>query len=358
MATKPTTTTKKSSRATKAPKPAPRLSETLRTVPAIEGIEELRRLHQRYGLIPVTAMEEIDTHLARLETVLAENAVSALDLATNHALIISMLTGVPRKEITDPKASDVAESLHIYRNLCLATAVLAANTIKVTSAATQPEAVYAHAVKLSRRSILIRRPFADDEIVLCRVAAHLRAFADPRDHTSTIYTLLDAGLVPGETTEVRIEDFDDREMPQELLAAGNGHLDARHLDLDQFATLTLGRHLEHALRAGHSPQAPLTYKPRTPKEGKEKHEPGSTSATASAQRIIDRFLEQLGLPTGDITASSITQWRVATTLATQGAEAALEISGRTNLDAMYRALGSTTAISAPRTDDVGVTFAA
>lgn len=51
---------------------------------------------------------------------------------------------------------------------------------------------------------------------------------------------------------------------------------------------------------------PLTYQPRKRKQG-PKHLPGPTAATASAQGVIDRFIAQRGLPTGDITATSPTQ---------------------------------------------------
>ncbi|WP_028650211.1 hypothetical protein [Nocardioides halotolerans] len=333
------------------------LSPTLEQVAASEGIDKLRELQRAYGIIPAAAVPDIEPRLDRLETLLRENAVTAGELATNQPRFLSMLTGVPLKDVTGYHATEVAEELHAYRNLALAVAALAASTINVDSEATSPKAVYTHATKLALRSIYSFRPCAHDEIVLLRVAAHLAAIKDPRDHAATVYTLLDAGQVPGETTHVTIEDYDDPEMPQLVLAAGNRHLEPRFLTLDQFATHTLGRHLEHALRAGYSRSAPLTYRPRVRKDA-ESHAPGSTSAIASAQRIIDRLIQQLGLPTVDITASSITQWRVATTLATRGAEAAWQLSGRSKVEGMYRALGGayrTTPTARP--DDHGISFA-
>lgn len=332
MTAKPTT------KKTKTPKVA--LSESLRTISATEGIDQLRRLHQAYGVIPTTATDAIEPALDELEVVLRRNDVTALDLAARPGPTLSILSGIPQGQLTQYHATYDANRVHAYRNLALAVAALAASTIAVASPATHPETVYAHAIRLARRSTQMRRPFEDDEIVLSRVAAHLAARENPRDHAATIYTLTDAGLVPGETTHVSIDDADDAEMPQLLLAAGNAHIAARFIDLDPFATHTLGRHIQHALRAGHDPKAPLTYTPRVRKTG-PKHQPGSVSATASAQRIIDRFLEQLRLPTGDITASSITQWRVASLLESQGVDAALAMSGRSNKDAMFRALGTT-----------------
>lgn len=254
--------------------------------------------------------------------------------------MLSILSGIPQGQLTQYHATEAANRVHSYRNPALAVAALASSTIGVPSHATHPDTVYAHAIQLARRSTLMRRPLEDDEIVLSRVAAHLAARENLRDHAATIYTLTAAGLVPGETTHVTIDDADDPEMPQLLLAAGNAHIASRFIALDPFATHTLGRHFQQALRAGHDLKAPLTYTPRVRKKG-EKHQPGSVFATASAQRIIDRFLQQLRLPTGDITASSVTQWRVACTLKSEGPKAALEVSGRTNMEAMFRALGAT-----------------
>lgn len=337
----------------KTDKPKIALSPTLKTVPAVDGVDDLLRLHHQHGLIPLNPESTTEYRLHQLRDLLSRHQVSTFELATNPAAVISALTGVDRSDLTKYHPSEVAERLHAYRNLALAVAVLAASTVAVTSAATHPDAVYAHTVKLARRSFLTRRPLADDEIVLCRVAAHLAALEDPRDHTATIYTLIDAGLVPGETTHFKIDDLDEPELPRLLLAAGNAQVASRFLELDPFTTVILSRHVDHALRAGHSPNTPLTYKPRAPKSAdKQQHQPGSISATASAQRIIDRFIGHLGLPTGDITASSITQWRVAHTIATQGVQAALAISGRTNLEAMFRALGThPTHVTSPTDDD-------
>lgn len=356
MATKPTATNNTTTSSSKTSKKIA-LSETLKHVPAAEGIARLRELDQAHGIIPASARASIEAALSRIEAVLLENAVTTLELATNPSRVLSILTGVAQNKVTQYHPTEVADRLHIYRNLTLAVAVLAADTIQADSPATSPAAIYSNSVKLARRSVHTRRPFADDEIVLCRVAAHLAALVDPRDQTATIYTYLDAGLVPGETTHVTIEDHDEPESPQHLLAAGNAQLAARFIQLDQFAAHTLTRHIDHALRARHSWTAPLTYTPRLRKDG-TRHQPGSTSATASAQGTIDRFLEQLRLPTGDITASSITQWRVASTLASQGINAAWAVSGRTSVAAMYRALGTVSAQPVTRPDDDGESFAA
>lgn len=332
------------------------LSPVLDTIPATDGIQELRLMHERFGIIPAPAAPAILAALDRLADLFAQRNLTVLDLVRKQADVLQAATGVPANAVTQHHPTAVAEELHTTRNLIVAAAAAAAATIDAGSPHTSPAAIYANSIKLARRSPHIRRPFSDDEIVLCRVAAHLIARLDPRDHTATTYTLIDAGFVPGETTVVRIDDTDEPEMPQLLLAAGNGHLKARYLDLDQFASHTFGRHIEHALCAGHATDVPLTYTPRVRKNG-ETHTPGSPSATASAQRKIDRFLDLLRLPTGDITASSITQWRIGTMLRTQGPDAALAISGRSSLAQMYRALGENgTPAKTDRPDDDGVSF--
>jgi integrase len=325
------------------------LSPVLDTIPAHVGIEELRLLNERFGIIPTVALD-ILSELDRLAGLFERENLTVLDLVKRQASVLQMATGVAASAVTRHHPSAVAEKLHTARNLIVAAAAAAVATIATDSPHTSPAAVYANSIQLARRSHHVRRPFADDEIVLCRVAAHLVARVDPRDHAATTYVLIESGLVPGETTKVCIEDFDEPELPQLVLAPGNAHLKPRFVELDQFTSHTLGRHLEHAHRAGRKTNAPLVYKGRG-------HEPGSSSAIASAQRKIDRFLEQLGLPTGDITASSITQWRIATVLRTQGSGAAHALSGRTWLEQMYRGLGECgTATKSARPDDDGVTF--
>jgi hypothetical protein len=332
------------------------LSLALKTIPAVTGIERLRDLTDKFGLIPHLALDNIDALLHDLEATFVELNVNAYELAANSARILGIVAGVPANQVSQYHRTETAEPLHAYRNLILAIAALAATTIRVASPATAPETIYAHSIKLARRSTQVRRPFTDDEIVLCRVAAYLAAQASPRNHTSFIYALVDTGLVPGETTHARIDDFDNPEMPMQLLTAGNAHLAARFLTLDPFTRYIASRHMELALRADHNPRSPLTYNPRD--RGDDTHTPGSKSAVASAQRILDRLLGELRLPTGDITASSITQWRIAITLEHQGVEAAHAVSGRGSVEAMLRALGSTGRAPAARPDDDDESFAA
>jgi hypothetical protein len=176
--------------------------------------------------------------------------------------------------------------------------------------------------------------------------------ANPRDQASTVYTLLDAGEATGETTHATIEDFIEPDAPRFVMAPGNGHLASRFLPLDPWARHVLMRHLDHARRARHPLNAPLTYKGW-------KHQPGSQSATVSAHQVTERFIAPLGLLQGDLTVGSITQWRVATTLKTHGSAAALELSGRIDEAAMYRALGERIDAGSPdRPDDSGTSFAA
>ncbi|WP_210503025.1 site-specific integrase [Nocardioides xinjiangensis] len=320
------------------------------------GIERLRALNDEIGLIPQPAAAGIDALLADLEELFVEHQITTLELAANGARVLGIAAGIEDTAVSRYHATEVAERLHAYRNLMVAIAALAASTIETSSPGTDPATVYAHAVRLTRRTVQVRRAFADDEVVLFRVAAYLAATSDPRHHTAAVYTLLDAGLVPGETTAVRIDDSDDAEQPTELLAAGNAHLKSRFVHLDPFTRFVLSRHLQHALRAGFDPTTPLLYTPQN--RGKDTHQPGSPSATASAQRCIDRFIAQLGLPTGDITASSITQWRVGATLLSHGSDTAWALSGRSSKEAMWRALGATRPRTTIRPDDDGESFAA
>lgn len=143
-----------------------------------------------------------------------------------------------------------------------------------------------------------------------------------------MYTLVDAGCVPGETTSVTVADFDEPDAPTLLQAPGNSRLLDRLLPLDPFASGVL-RVLALSAAAARS-TTPLTYAPRS-------NAPGSHAATASAQRILDRMLKDLGPAGTDLTASSIQLWRVHQLYCVNEQEA-LRVSGRHRKDYMIESL--------------------
>jgi hypothetical protein len=138
-------------------------------------------------------------------------------------------------------------------------------------------------------------------------------------------------MVPGETTSVSMRDVDDYEQPTLAYASGNAHLADRYLPLDRFGSALIGARVAKAISDGYAPGRQLTYTPR-------KNQPGTKQATPSAQGVLDRFLADLGVANDDTTASSVTLWRVVSVYATQGEDAALQISGRRTKEQMLAQL--------------------
>ena len=95
----------------------------------------------------------------------------------------------------------------------------------------------------------------------------------------------------------------------------------RFIPLDGFAQALLGRLARDAHKRGKHDSQPLTYSPRSGK-------PTANAGTASAQGVMDRMLAELGLANSDVTASSITQWRIHDVYVTTDVKSALEFSGR------------------------------
>src|SRR6478752_536652 len=211
--------------------------------------------------------------------------------------------------------------LHALRNVIVATTAAA-------SAASRcyPDAAFHHALKLRPRTAHAMRPFTDDEILLLRVHAALtsrrRAVAEP----ANVYALTDGGLTPGQTTSISLSSFNDAEVPTQVRIPGHRKgTRTRHMLFDEFNTLVLGRRTRAAVAAGMTDAEPLTYRPR-------KNLPGTADAAASAQRILDRVIEETGLRQPDITASSITRWRILTIYNHAGSRAATQAYGRKSPD--------------------------
>jgi hypothetical protein len=263
---------------------------------------------------------------------------NAAELVTEQTLLLKALTGVEKPQ--QFQRAEIAERLHTFRNMMLTLATAATGAFHG-----DPAGLYQRMVKLAPRTHAVRRPLVDDEILLARVVIHLESSAQPRSTRAAVYTLVESGMTPGETTHVSLDDTDDYEMPQMVLAAGNAHLQSRFLPLDRFNTVVLGRFTEAAHRAGIATAQPLTYQGR-------KHAPGSSAATASAQGIIDRLLKEVGLFNDDVSATSLRLWRLATTLSQANVKAAQELGGygetRDDEDRLWRALGH---LEKPKVDE-------
>lgn len=217
-------------------------------------------------------------------------------------------------------------------------------------------------VKLGARTCDFRRPLTDDEILLARIATHTTSLRNPRSERAAVYAMVEAGMVPREAPFVTLEDIDDHEMPQMVLAVGHQHLCARFVPLDQFERSVLGRFTQAAHHAGVSRTKTLTYSPRTTgaKYNPEKHAPGTSSATAAAQGLLDRMLKEIGIFNVDVTATSIRLWRLLETYRASGATAAQELAGlgteTRDLDRLWHLLGQFEQIAQSTQDDDDISF--
>ncbi|MGZ6131996.1 MAG: hypothetical protein ACXWLF_08225 [Myxococcaceae bacterium] len=334
------TTTPKKAR-TKAAKSTP-MPIALAHTSVAEAVAELRALDTRRHLIPAAGRAQLLAMADEIQA--AADAIgleSAAQLVTQQTHLLKALTGVDQPLQFHKSAT--AERLHSYRNLMLTLATAATGAFHG-----DPTGLYERMVKLTPRTHALRRPCTDDEILLLRTVIYLDGRARPRSLRPAVYTLVEAGMTPGETTHVSLNDHDDHEMPQMVLAAGNAHLQPRFLPLDGFNTVVLGRFTEAAHRAGHAATKPLTYEGR-------KHDPGTSQATASAQGVLDRLLKEIGLFNADTSATSIRLWRLATTHATQDVKAAQELGGyggkKEDQERLWRTLGFLQKPQAPDDSD-------
>jgi hypothetical protein len=289
------------------------LSGVLRTMKVAEGLSALHDLDERYGVIPASGAAALAQAAAEILTAAARIGVTSIAaLVQQQGPLLKALTGVDKPTAIHKTA--VADPLHRYRNVIVAIAAASAQSV---GASLTP--IWSQSLRLRARTCQLGRPLFDDEILLARVHAAIGSDGNPKSQRACIYAMLDAGLVPGETTPVSLNDFDDIDQPTELLAPGNGHLDPRLLPLDRFAQAVLGRRTRAANKS--NMRKPLTYAPR-------KNAPGSAAASASAHGVVDRILTELGLADIDVTASSVMLWRLATVYATAGADTATAMSGR------------------------------
>lgn len=310
-------------------RPKTTLSPVLRTVTIADAVAEFRTLDARSDLVPAPARPAVEVLLNQIA---AAGLANAAQLVADQTHLLQILTGVDRAAVRSHQPTEVAERLHTSRNVIIAVAAVAA-----ASVGADPAGVYDNSVTLLRRTMSPRRPLTDDEVLLARVAVRLHSIADPRSATAGVYSLVEAGMVPGETTLVTLSDFSDcdgHEVSSHVLAPGNGHLASRFLPLDSYTRHVLGRLVNAATLAQVDAAKPLLYTPRD-----AKNLPGSPVATASAQGVLDRLLKSVGLFQDDTTASSIYLWRVQSTYLAAGVDAALEISGRSTASQMFQSLG-------------------
>ncbi|GAA4722343.1 hypothetical protein GCM10025782_20370 [Pedococcus ginsenosidimutans] len=321
MSTTATTKTRKT-RSKKTP-----ISPALRTMSLADTLDAFAALDNQFAVAPRPARERMSRLTADVVTVANQIGIDdASGLLTHQKELLAALTGIGRDNLTTFLKSDIAGPLHEYRNVTVAMVAAAAASI---GASTEP--VYRSSVRLRARTHQLQRPFTDDEILLARVQAAIESLHNPDSQRANIYTLTDAGLTPGETTSFTLGDFDDVKDPAEVLAPGNGHLKCRLLPLDGFGQQLLFRCATSATIKGTAPTTLLTYTPRT-------NLPGTAAASASAQGVLDRMLSEVGLANTDVTASSITLWRVHSTWAEHGTDIAWQVSGRSTPEQMLTML--------------------
>jgi hypothetical protein len=332
-------TLEKPSKSTSKAKPLAAIPDVLSHVSLADTLVELDRLDRHRHLIPTAARGPLrdlaEEVVAKGEFIGLTNAV---ELVSKQALLLKALTGV--EHLNQFHNTAVADELHRYRNTMLTLALVAAGSIHGN-----PTGLYQRMIKLQPRTHALRRPLTDDEILLARVAVHLVSRDEPTSVTAAVYTLVETGFTPGETTMFSLDDVDDYEMPELVVAAGNGQLASRFLPVDTYGRVVLGRFTEAAYKKGQPTSKSATYAGR-------KHAPGSSAATASAQGIIDRFLKELGLFNVDVSATSLRLWRIAATLAETDTATAQERAGyddtRNGEDRLWRSLGF---FEKPRNED-------
>ncbi|MHA3838283.1 hypothetical protein ACXR8F_21425 [Terrabacter sp. AAH1] len=316
------------------------ISPVLNTVPLAQAVQAVLELNREWGILPRECGAEL---IADLETLInaaasfrvrttsgeKDTAIKTVaQLITHQQHVIASLIQVPAGRLSSVAVNEVSVPLHRWRNLTLALAIAAAASYRSDKRAI--DEIVRKAPTLCSRTLSERRPFTDDEVFLMRT--YVAATYKPSDLSAGVFALVQAGLAPGETTKVTLDHFDEHATPRALMAPGNGHVVSRYIELDPFATFVLGGLTRHNVKANLPTTGPLTYRPRLGTA------PGSKAAVASAQGVINNLLKRLGLFQNDVTASSLTQWRVQTAWKTKGAEYALSVSGRSSTLQMWEAL--------------------
>lgn len=316
------------------------ISPVLNTVTLAQAGQAVLDLDREWGILPRECGAELVADLQTLIDAAASFTIRATSgekdaaittvaqLVTYQRQVIASLVQVPAGRLNTATVTEVSAPLHRWRNLTLTLAIAAAASYRSDKRAIDD--IVRKAPSLCSRTVSERRPFTDDEVFLMRT--YIAATYKPSDRSAGVFALVQAGLAPGETTKVTLDHFDDQATPRALMAPGNRHVASRYIELDPFATYVLGGLTRHNVNANLATSAPLTYRPRLGTE------PGSKAAVASAQGVLDNLLRRLGLLQADVTASSLTQWRVQTAWKDHGAEYALGLSGRSSDLQMWEAL--------------------
>jgi hypothetical protein len=315
-------TSKTGRRTSKARTARSDLSPTLRTIGLSEARQYLAALDRDWAVVPATGRDSLAATVAEVLVKATEIGITNVDqlIAQQGALLSALTDGA---NVTQVQKAHVAGPLHTYRNVITAMAATAAAYNHCA-----PEAVYANAVRLHARTTHTMRPLTDDEIFLLRVHAALAVEKGAASKPASVYAMTDTGLYPSETTKVTLTSFPNPHRPMQISAPGHGKsIGARFLPLDDFGGAILGERTRAACKADLHADTPLTYAPY-------KNLPGTPQATASAQGVLDRIMSDLGLKHRDVTASSITLWRIHTVYAHEGVAAATQYSGRRTKEQM------------------------
>ena len=329
--------TKPKTKPAKAPKAAKKseLSPTLATITLAEARASLEDLDQAYGIVPGSAREHVSTAAATVLSKAATIGITNVKQLIEHLPdLLKAISGV--ESVTEFQRTVLANPLHLHRNVATAIAVAAAAENGCST-----EAVWARAVRLPRRSARRGRPCMGDEILLLRVHALLASDANPTSKPAMAYALAETGLYPSETTTVCLEDLDHTLAVTQIKAVGHkSGVHSRHLPItDPFNQHLITRRAHAALVAGDSQDTTLSYDGR-------KNAPGSNEASASASGVLDRMLTEVGIKNGDLTAGSITSWRLQTIYAEHDIDTAWKFSGRSSKEQTLNMLFGT--VKAPR----------
>jgi hypothetical protein len=292
------------------------LSRALADFQLKDLLEEFTTFDGAYDITPARHRPTLVETWHRIED--AATALGCFDveaLLSGFAKVLARLTG--EKNVTQFAALDVRDQFHLYRNTAMTLIVVAGAMINVDIAP-----ALERSISLKQRTQARERPLTDDEITLLRVIAVIKTKTAASSQAAAVYALCDAGQTPMETTSVTVADVDDR--PDAPLVQAAGHrlgLAPRLLPLESFHTTVLAGRISQA--AARSPRATIAYAPRT-------NTPGSIAAAASATGIVTRLLTEAHVANLDVNPASIRNWRIRYTWLTCGADAAVQLSGRSH----------------------------
>jgi hypothetical protein len=187
-----------------------------------DAVKQFRELDAQLGVVPEAARHEIYTAQDHLLERAHEISWTSLRQVTDHAGdLVAAAASVPKKVLNQFLSQETAPTVHLYRNVLLATVLVGPRR---TFGKDDPGTLAARFPTLRPRTAERCRPHTADEIVLLRIWNLIQSDVGGKlaHKSAAVYAQCDAGLTPTETAMVSVRNV--------TLIPGLGKIDAPGLN--------------------------------------------------------------------------------------------------------------------------------